>query len=186
MALEIRPSEIDFVDSIGDLDGEKVKLVKTKGGLYIAVGKPRGKHKEEVIAAGSHPAIVRFNIEKSFSSFQPAMMKSESGDESLVAEAANLLPEDMRSDDYSLYVIKKSQEVEIVLTKSQIEVLGYQATLNGSDLVVSRPKQVVTKELLPTIPAISLLTAMVAADEGKQGVVVNGKRYTTEQILKKS
>ncbi len=186
MSIEIKPSEIDSVDSIGDLAGEQVKLVKTKGGLYIAVGRPRGKKKEEVIAAGSHPAIVRYNIEKSFAEFQPAMMKSEAGEESLVAGMTDLLPSKMRNDGYDLYVIKKSNEVDFVLTKSQIEILKYQGHLVDSDLVVMKTDKIVTNDLVPAISAVVSAAAMVAIDEGKTGIVTGGKRYNPQAVLKKS
>jgi hypothetical protein len=186
MSIEIKPSEIDSVDSIGDLAGEQVKLVKTKGGLYIAVGRPRGKKKEEVIAAGSHPAIVRYNIEKSFSEFRPSMMKSESGEESLVAGMTDLLPLKMRSSGYDLYVVKKSNEVDFILTKSQIEVLRYNGHLVDSDLVVSKTDKLITNDLVPAVSAVSSAAAMVAIDEGKTGIVTGGKRYDPKSVLKKS
>jgi hypothetical protein len=186
MAIEIRPSEIDSVDSIGDLDGEEVKLVRTKGGLYIAVGRPRGKKKEEVIAAGSHPAIVMYNIEKSFSNFRPSMMKSESHEFGIVSGMTDLLPSKMRDSGYDLYVIKKSNEVDFVLTKSQIEVLKYEGRLVGSDVVISKADKIITKDLVPAVSAVSSAAAIVAIDEGKTGIVTNGKRYDPKSVLKKS
>ena len=186
MSVEIKPSEIDSVDSIGDLAGEQVKLVKTKGGLYIAVGRPRGKKKDEVIAAGSHPAIVRYNIEKAYAEFQPAMIKSETGEESLVAGMSDLLPSNMRKSGYDLYVIKKSNEVDFVLTKSQIEVVKYQGYLVNSDLIVSKADKIITNDLVPAVSAFTTAAAMVAIDEGKTGIVHGNKRYDPKSVLKKS
>jgi len=185
MAIEIHPSEIESVDSIGDLDGEKVKLVKTKGGLYLAVGRPKGKNKEEVIAAGSHPAIVMYNIEKSFTSFQPYMMKSESGEESVVSGMTDLLPSKMIDKGYDLYVIKKSNEVDFILTKSQIEVLKYSGKLVDSDLVLSKTDKIITKDLIPVVSAVSTAAAIMAINEGKTGLVTDKKRYDPKSVLKK-
>ena len=186
MSVEIKPSEIDSVDSIGDLAGEQVKLVKTKGGLYIAVGRPRGKKKDEVIAAGSHPAIVRYNIEKAFAEFQPTMMKSEAGEESLVAGMSDLLPANMRKSGYDLYVIKKSNEVDFLLTKSQIEVIKFQGHLIDSDLIVFKSDKVVTGDIVSAVSAVTTAAAMVAIDEGKTGIVHENKRYDPKSVLKKT
>lgn len=185
MAMEIRPSEIDSVDSIGDLAGEQVKLVKTKGGLYIAVGRPRGKNKDEVLAAGSHPAIVRYNIQKAFSGFQPSMMKSEAGIESIVAGVSDLLPKQMQNDQYDLYVIKKSNQVDFVLTKSQVEVLKFEGHLIDSDLIVFKPEKLVTADIAPAVSAVSSAAAMVAIDEEKSAILVGNKRYDPIAVLNK-
>lgn len=186
MSIEIKESEIDSVDSIGDLSGEQVKLVKTKGGLYIAIGRPRGKKKDEVIAAGSHPAIVRYNIEKSFAEFQPSMMKSEIFERSAVSGMTDLLPLNMRNKGYDLYVIKKSNEVDFVITKSQIEVVKYQGHLVDSDLIVMKTDTVITNDLAPAMSAVSSAAAIVAIDEGKTGIVTGGKRYDPKTVFKKS
>jgi hypothetical protein len=186
MSIEIKPSEIESVDSIGELDGEQVKLVKTRGGLYIAVGRPRGKKKEEVIAAGSHPAIVKYNIEKSFAEFQPAMMKSEAGEESIVAGMSDLLPANMRKSGYDLYVLRKSNAVDFVLTQSQIEVINFPGHLTDSDLVLFKSDKVVTSDIVPAISAITAAAAMVAIDEDKTGIIHENKRYNPKAVLKKT
>jgi hypothetical protein len=186
MSIEIKPSEIESVDSIGELDGEQVKLVKTRGGLYIAVGRPRGKKKEEVIAAGSHPAIVKYNIEKSFAEFQPAMMKSEAGEESIVAGMSDLLPADMRKSGYDLYVLRKSNAVDFVLTQSQIEVISFPGYLIDSDLILFKSDKVVTSDIVPAMSAITTAAAMVAIDEDKTGIVHENKRYNPKAVLKKT
>ena len=75
--MQLTPNEIDSVEDAGLLNGSKVKLIKTKGGFWIAVGRPQGKLQEEALAAGSHPAIVRYNLERQHPTFQPSMQKSE-------------------------------------------------------------------------------------------------------------
>lgn len=182
--MEIKPSEIDTVDMIGDLDGEGVQLVRTKGGLYVAVGKPRGKSKGEVLAAGSHPAIVRYNIEKSFSSFQPAMMKSEQTEgHSIVTGMSEFLPKGMRDKGYDFYAIKKSNTYDFMLTKSNIEVLKYQAQSVDSDIVISKADKIITKEIAPVSSAITKAVATIAAYEDKS-IVHGNKRYNPKDILK--
>jgi hypothetical protein len=92
----------------------------------------------------------------------------------------------MRDSGYDLYVIKKSNEVDFVLTKSQIEVLKYEGRLVGSDVVISKADKIITKDLVPAVSAVSSAAAIVAIDEGKTGIVTNGKRYDPKSVLKKS
>jgi len=184
--MEIKPSEIASVDSLGLLDGEDVKLVRTAGGLYLAIGKVRGKNQEEVLAAGSHPAIVRYNIEKSYKSFQPALMKSEAVSPELVSGFSDLLPQEMRDKGYDFYVIKKSNHVDLVLTKSQLEVLRYQGSLVDNDYIVQKTDKIITTELAPVAKAASIASAIVAIEEGKESVLHSNKRYDAHAILKKS
>lgn len=186
MAIEIKPSEISDIDSLGILDGEDVKLVRTAGGLYIAVGKPRGKQKEEVLAAGSHPAIVRYNIEKSFKNFQPSLMKSEGQMQDLVSEMSDLLSDEMKDKGYDFYIIKKSNQVDLVLTKSQVEVLKYEGHLVENELVISKADKVITSDIAPVAKAASIAAAIVAVEEGKKDIVHNNNRYNAEAVLKKS
>lgn len=183
MSMEIKPSEISSVDSIGNLDGEDVKLVKTRGGLYMAVGKLKSKNKEEVLAAGSHPAIVRFNVTKSFKDFQPSLMKSEAGTEPMVASMSFLLPKELFDKRFDLYIVKKNLDFEVVLTKDQVEVVGYKATVDGNDLKVEKPNSLVTNDLVPALSALSKAVAIVAIDEDKSGISINGKRYDPKKIL---
>lgn len=181
--MEIRPSEVDTVDLIGDLDGEGVQLVRTKGGLYVAVGKLRGKNKGEVLAAGSHPAIVRYNIEKSYSAFQPAMMKSEeaSGQE-FVTGMSNLLPKQMVDKGFDFYAIKKSNSYDFVLTKQNMEVLKYQAESVDSDIIIGKSDKIITKQLAPVAKAAVRAVATIAAYEEKS-VIHGNKRYNPKDLL---
>lgn len=185
MSIEIKESEIANVESMGTLDGEDVKLVTTHGGLRIAVGKLKGKMKDEVLAAGSHPAIVRYNIQKSYSSFQPSLMKSEAGVEPMVAEMSFLLPKDMFDKSFDIYVVKKNLDFEVVLTKNNVEVIKYDATVSGDDVVVQKPNTIITADVVPAISAISKAVALIAIDEDKTGVITGNKRYSAQKIANK-
>jgi hypothetical protein len=184
--MEIKPSEIDTIDSLGLLDGEDVKLLRTSGGLYIALGKLKGKPKEEVLAAGSHPAIVRYNIEKTYKNFQPVLMKSEREEEEIVSEMSLLLPKDMIDNGYDFYVIKKSSHIDLVLTKAQVEVLKYEGAITETDFVVTKANQLITPEVAPVAKAATIASAIIAIEEGKETVFHNNKRYDADSILKKT
>lgn len=184
--MEIKPSELESVESIGELDGEDVKMVKTVGGLYIAVGKLKNKGQEEVLSAGSHPAIVRYGLEKAYRSFRPAMMKSESFNPVAVSGMSDLLPESMASNGYDFYVVKKSNEIEFILTKSQIEVLKFQGSLVDQELILFKSDKVITNELAPVAKTATVAAAIVAVEEGKSTIVHENRKYDAQSILKKS
>lgn len=63
--MNITPNEISEIEEIGTMNGLPVKLLTTKGGFRIAVGRNQGKQVDEALAAGSHPAIVKYNLENS-------------------------------------------------------------------------------------------------------------------------
>ena len=184
--MELKPSEIIEVDSLGVLDGEDVKIVKTVGGLYIAVGKPRGKKQEEVLAAGSHPAIVRFNVEKAYTTFQPSLMKSEMmGETEEVVEFTDFLPQDMINKNYDLYALKKNEEFDFVLTKDKIQILSYASSFSDDSMIISKPDVVIPANLLPAVTATTKAAALIAIEEGKSSIVHEDKKYSPHQILKK-
>jgi hypothetical protein len=121
--MEIKASELDTseMENIGELDDSSVKLVRTLGGLYLAVGKPKGKKQDEVLAAGSHRAIVKYNVQKNFQSFRPVLEKSE-GLKEEVFGLSEKLPRTLRDKGYDLYRLEKSSSVEIHVTKHGIDI----------------------------------------------------------------
>lgn len=185
MGIEIKPSEIDSVDYIGDLDGDQVKMIRTVGGLYLALGKPRGKMREEVLAAGSHPGIVKYNIKKNFQTFQPALMKSSfAQEEHVVVGFSDLLPPQMIKKGYDLYGVKLNDKVDFVLTKSQVEITKYEAKLGQNEIVIQKPNIVLTHEIYPVAKATVRAAAMTAVAEGLDLVTVNGKKFPSKRLAK--
>lgn len=126
--MQITPQEIDSVEEAGVLHNAPVKMIRTKGGFWIAVGKLRGKAREEALAAGSHPAIVKFNIEKAYPEFQPAMMKSEHfSDTAQVEKHSHFLSDDLRKSGHDIYSIQDGNNVDFHVTKHNMKV----STING-------------------------------------------------------
>lgn len=127
--MNITENEIDSIEDAGSLDGSPVKLIRTKGGFWIATGRPKGKHKAEAIAAGSHPAIVKFDLEKRFPSFQPSLMKSAYfNDTAVVEKHSHFLPEDLRKSGHDIYSVQEGSEVNFHITKHNLKI----ASVNGS------------------------------------------------------
>jgi hypothetical protein len=139
--MQIKPNEIESVEEAGELNKAPVKLIRTKGGFWIAVGKLKGKNKEEAIAAGSHPAIVKYNIEKQFPEFQPAMMKSEDlSDSSVVEKHSHFLSDDLRKSGHDIYSVQNGPEVNFHITKHNLEVSSVKASLIEDALVINEMK----------------------------------------------
>jgi hypothetical protein len=137
--MNITPDEIDIVEEAGMLDGGPVKMIRTKGGFWIAVGKPRGKFKEEAIAAGSHPAIVKYNVEKQFPGFQPAMMKSEYfSDGAVVDKHSHFLSEPLRKSGHDVYSVQVGGDVNFMVTRNGLNVYSVDGQLRNGALEIRR------------------------------------------------
>lgn len=126
--MQLTPNEIDSIEDAGVLDGNAVKLLRTKGGFWMAIGKPRGKFKDEALAAGSHPAIVRYNLEKQFPGFQPSMMKSElMSDPSKVDRHSHFLSDSLRKSGHDLYSVHIGNKIEFQITKQNMKIHSVEA-----------------------------------------------------------
>lgn len=135
--MQITPNEIDTVEDAGMLDKSPVKMIRTKGGFWIAVGRLKGKIKEEALAAGSHPAIVKFNLEKQFPDFQPSLMKSEHfADGSLVEKHSHFLPEDLRKSGHDIYSVQVGPSVDFHITKHNNKISTVNGNLEDKFLVI--------------------------------------------------
>lgn len=127
--MQIQPNEVESIEEAGMLDGSPVKLIRTKGGFWIAVGKPKGKFREEAVAAGSHPAIVKFNLEKQYPNFQPAMMKSDSfSDTNVVERHSHFLSAELRKSGHDIYSVQNGKNIDFHITKHNVKI----STINGS------------------------------------------------------
>lgn len=138
--MQITEKEIDSVEHVGELNKLPVKMIRTKGGFYIAIGREKGSPREEALAAGSHPAIVKYNLEKKYKGFEPVMMKSEGVDQSQVESHSHFLSEDLRKSGHDIYSVQDGLKVDFHITKHNNKI----ATLNGhiseGQLVLNNPK----------------------------------------------
>lgn len=134
--MQITPNEIDTIEDAGVLDGSPVKLLRTKGGFWMAVGRPRGKFREEALAAGSHPAIVRYNLEKQHPGFQPSMMKSELLSESTKVEKhSHFLPDALRKSGHDIYSVQSGDKIEFQITKQNVKIHSVDSTMENGSMV---------------------------------------------------
>jgi len=124
----MKPSDIDKVEDAGMMNGQKVKLLRGKGGLWLATGILKGQQAPSVLGAASHPAILKFNLEKQYPEFQPSMLKSESFNDALVDKHSHFLSNDLRKSGHDVYSVQNGPSVEFHVTKHNVKV----STINGS------------------------------------------------------
>lgn len=132
--MNLKPDDIDVVEEAGILDGQPIKLVRTKGGFWLAAN-----HKG-VLAAGSHPAIVKHQLSKMFANFQPAMCKSETYSDALVDKHSHFLSDDLRKSGHDVYSIQIGNEIEFQVTKQNIKVASINTTLTDDSLFIPELK----------------------------------------------
>jgi len=136
--MKIAPNEIESIEDVGMMNGAPVKLLRTKGGFHIAVGRQNGKQIDEALAAGSHPAIVKYNLEKQYTAFQPALMKSEvSLNPAVVTKHSHFLSDDLKKSGHDVYSVQSGTNIEFQITKHDVKVGSVQTTLEKDALVVN-------------------------------------------------
>ena len=136
--MNITPNEISNIEDIGSLDGSTLKMIRTKGGFWICVGRPKGKFKEEALSAGSHPAIVKYNIEKQFPQAQFNMMKSELlSDGSLVDKHSHFLSEDLRQSGHDIYSVQNGSQIDFYITKHNALVSMTKTEMQDGKVTIS-------------------------------------------------
>ena len=136
--MEIKPSEVESVKTIGNLYGDDVKIVKTVGGFHVALGKKeRNSKKAEALAAGSHIGIVAHQIEKQFKKdFQPAIFKSEQDRLEIVSECTKYLPMNHQDFGLELFALNKGENYDVVLYKHGVTLGEYNTVVEGDKLLI--------------------------------------------------
>jgi len=136
--MDIKPNEVEEVKVIGKLNGDDVKLVKTHGGFHIAMGKKDKKsNKAEALAAGSHQALVAYQVEKMHGNeFEPTIYKSEAEQLPKVEDKSDSLPDMAKNSGIELYVLSKFNHIDFVLCKNNVELAKYETEYSGQDMTV--------------------------------------------------
>lgn len=139
MSDALNPKEIEHIEEAGMLDKHPVKMIRTKGGFWIAIGRQRGRLREEALAAGSHPAVVRYNLEKIYPDFQPAMMKSEAMNDSVIVDKhSHWLSDDLRKSGHDIYSIQDGSRIEFQITQHQAKVASVEGHLEKDTVVIDK------------------------------------------------
>jgi hypothetical protein len=184
--MELKPNEIEAVEQIGQLNGSPVRMVKTIGGFWIVVGKPKGKGQEEALAAGSHPAIVKYNVEKQFSEFQPTLAKSElTGSSENVRGYTELLPQEMRKGGYEMYSLSKGSTIDYILTKHGAQVHSFHAEVSSESLKFKKSDKPLNENIKGFSRAVSVVATQQAKESGKKYVEHEEKKFCVNRLSRK-
>lgn len=132
--MNLQASDIDQVDDAGVLDGQPVKMIRTKGGFHMAI------HKGKVLAGGSHPAIVKHSVSKMFPSFQPVMCKSEGFEEAVVDQHSHFLSDDLRKSGHDIYSVQTNNNIEFQITKNNLTVASISSSIQNDSLFIDELK----------------------------------------------
>jgi hypothetical protein len=135
--MKLTEKDVKSVESFGELNGKELKLLITKGGFNIIMGKRPGSNEEECLTAGSHPAICRFNLIKQFkNSYAPAMMKSSLyNDSSIVENHSHFLSDDLRKSGHEIHSIQSDSHISFHVTKHGIKVADVDTYVQDKVLV---------------------------------------------------
>lgn len=127
--MKISENDIASTELFGMLDGKPVNLLRTKGGLNLAV-KTGVKGENEVIGAASHQAILCYNVEQRFPSFQPAIMKSERPDFQ-ADKHSHFLPDSLRKSGYDIYSVQDGVSIDFFVTKQDVNSVLVTGSVHG-------------------------------------------------------
>lgn len=176
--MKINPSEIGDIQTIGEMDGEPVEMIRTLGGLYIGVGRPKGKKQKEVLSAASHPAIAKYQIEKNYRDFRPALQKSERFEPEIIG-LTELLPKNVRKEGHDLYLIKNETSMDFILTRHGTEINKVSGTLSSDALILQAPQ----KDLdVGVAHSIGKASAREAISNNKTFIVLNEKKFDAKKL----
>ena len=132
----IRPEEIDDIFEIGEINGNSVKAIKTIGGFYAATMKDHAG-KDQVLAGGSHPALVKFSLKKKFgNNWHPILNKSEGAKEEQVVEKTHLLPKNLIDSGFNMNAVISDTEVSVVVDRFGVEVMTQTHLIKSDTLEV--------------------------------------------------
>jgi hypothetical protein len=136
--MNISENEVSSVEDGGMLDGHEVKFVKTIGGFWVATGKPKGQSKVTALAAGSHPAVVRYDLKKRHPTFQPLLAKSEGADDSSVVDKhSHFLTQELRKSGHDIYSIQDGPEIAFHITKHNMKIAEVSSFIQDNFLVIN-------------------------------------------------
>jgi hypothetical protein len=142
--MDIKKDEIKEIKKLGTLNGSEVKLVTLKGGFHIGLGKKQKNSREaDILAVGSHPALVSHQISKKYETkFEQAMTKNEADAMPSVKDYShNLTSADKNVLGLDVFAIKKNEEVEFKITKHNFEIFSIHATESSGQITLEKTEK---------------------------------------------
>lgn len=148
--MKISQNEIAGIELLGILDGQEIQLVRTKGGLHLAVGRDR-RGAETVLSAASHPAILSYNMEKNHPGFHSALLKSEKLDTGNADKHSHFLSDDLRKAGHDIYSVQTGDSVDFYVTHYDFKLEKASGEFKGDELVMSSIDRFVDSSFFPSL-----------------------------------
>lgn len=142
--MEINKDEIKETKKLGTLYNSEVKLVSLKGGFHIGIGKKsENSQNSDILAVGSHPAIVSHQISKKYNEkFEEVMVKNEEGSSSTVSEYSHNLNSAQKNVlGLDIYAVKKNEQIEFKITKHNFEIFSIKASEMAGEIVLEKTEK---------------------------------------------
>jgi hypothetical protein len=146
--MEIKQDEIKEIKKIGTLNGTEVKLVTLKGGFHIGMGKKeKNSAKTDILAVGSHPALVFHQISKKYENkFEETMEKNEQeAMPSVIDYSKNLSSTQKNVLGLDIYVMEKNEKIEFKITKHNFEIFSIESDKVGNEIVLKKTSKDLSK-----------------------------------------
>jgi hypothetical protein len=136
--MNIKSDDVAEITEVGELYGDKVKMVKTYGGLNVLIGKKdKNSKKPDALAAASHRALAVHQLEKMYGNdFQPSIMKSESAQIEAVIEFK--VSNNLNKNHLEIHSISKNNEVDFVVSRFGIILAKYECEIKQNNLKLKR------------------------------------------------
>jgi CHAT domain-containing protein len=146
--MNLKKEDIETISEVGTLNGDRVKLLKTWGGLHVLVGKKSKTSKElDTLAAASHKALAIYQVEKEFGNdFQPAIMKSETEQLPQVTELTN----EFTPKNLQIYSLAKGGDVDFVVSSHNAILATYKCSIKKSELSLQSYQKQINSNILET------------------------------------
>lgn len=172
----LKENEIDYIEEIGDINGVPVKMIRSLGGFYAAAGKAPNDSKDSVLAAGSHPAIVKFELQKKYGKgYREHLNKSESTIHPIVFEKTNFLNKSLVDKGYSLYSVITGSSLSVILSRYGNEILKQDGLVKSESL-----------ELIPQVTFTDLDKSKEAFNNEVSKSIIMALAGTAKDLNKKN
>lgn len=136
--MDIKKEDVLEISEVGELYGDKVKMIKTHGGLHVIVGKKqKNSRKPDPLAVGSHRALAVHQLEKMYGEdFRPSIMKSEQAQTEQVRDFP--VSDALAKNHLEIQSIAKSGEVDFVVSRFGIVLAKYECEIANNQLSIKK------------------------------------------------
>jgi hypothetical protein len=132
--MDIKSDDVAEITEVGELNGDRVKMIRTHGGLNVLVGKKdKDSKKPDALAAASHRALAIHQLEKMYGNdFQPSIMKSELAQAEAVMEFK--VSSNLNKNYLEIHSISKNNEVDFVVSRFGVVLAKYECEIKQNNL----------------------------------------------------